>query len=1355
MKTIKLILASVLVMLFCLSVPSLAEDIDIYSNIGGTQNIPNVMFVIDSAANSDGSFGSGTCTYYDGSSPSLDGSKVLGNEQCALANIVHSFPVQPDGVSALINVGVTTATKIILPLTPLDDAHRDTIISAIKGYSKRTGFTVLGQQFQETWAYYTGGNKGANGTLNNVGSLTGTTYDSATAVASTTCAKNYIIAIGASPNSAHTIASGGDGTSPYDLLTAVDNDYKNSLITQTTANTLKTIITPTRNNAWDPWGVEWARYMNQEDTNTSSSATGTQRIKTYSVNLLGTPGPQADMSNFWSYVGSYGGGKSFTASTYSEIVNDILKILNEVQAVNSVFASSTLPVSVNTQGTYLNQVFMGMFRPDANGLPRWVGNLKQYKFIYNNTNTLDTTTQCAAKSLCLADSLGIAAISGAGTGFISPNAVSFWTSKDTSKSPDSLGGFWVNSPSSAGGGYDSPDGEIVEKGGAAQQTRLQNLNDVYTNTAGTTSNPRNLYTYCPSGSGCNADLSDTSNVFDRGNSAITDAMLGTGPVAISSITSASTLGPYSTAAGATSAASSVSITAWSKSGSTVTATVSSSDITKISIGTQLVIATSSTKYNCNPCSVTAVSGNTFSYTGQNGSASTPATPYVANIYTNFVQVTTTNSIAIGQTITFSNCSIFTGLNSTIATVTALTAGSSFTAATTTGVSGGPDTNCKYTPNTVTVTTTNSLAFNNGDLIQIASASPTGYNNTTTGWSITVTGNNSFTFQYTSAAPLANCAAGTCSATATNASSTRDLLLRWVRGEDNYGDESGPGSSVSNVRPSLHGDVLHSRPIVINFGGTTGIVAYYGANDGVFRAVNGNQTTNPTGSTLAAPGSELWGFIPSEFYSKLGRLRSNSPQLSLPTTPSGITPTPQKKDYFVDGPTGLYQVINSSGTTDYASLYLSMRRGGRLIYALKVADKNDSTVSPTKPRYLWKLKGGDSTNYPDFTELGQTWSEPKVAFVEGYKDSSGNRKPVLIFGAGYDTNEDSETLPRTADTMGRGIFIVDALTGAMIWSAKYGNVSTTACTGTSTKATCSVAGMDYAIPSEITLVDKNNDGVIDRMYAVDVGGNVWRVDLEPSSTASTPDKWQVEKLAALGCDTGVCASSTTQRKFFYRADMIPTNAFDAVIVGSGDREHPLSTNVANGVTNQLYMLKDTATGNDGSALTTITQSPNNTTGIGLVDETNATSANNYSNATDQKQGYFITLANGEKVVNAPSTAAGSTFFGTNKPGGTTNSCSSNLGIATGYTLSPLTGTLASVTFSGGGLPPTPVYGFVNIDVTNADGTTGTKLVPFIIGAGNASATCTGPDCTSSIGTTEPPLNISTSRTRTHWYIEKDQ
>ena len=98
-----------------------------------------------------------------------------------------------------------------------------------------------------------------------------------------------------------------------------------------------------------------------------------------------------------------------------------------------------------------------------------------------------------------------------------------------------------------------------------------------------------------------------------------------------------------------------------------------------------------------------------------------------------------------------------------------------------------------------------------------------------------------------------------------------------------------------MRGSVHGDVLHSRPAVINYGQPYGTALFYGANDGHFRAINGNQPKNKTDASkplgnckLAGdcsiratdasgaavdvpPGGELWSFIPKEFYSGLKRI----------------------------------------------------------------------------------------------------------------------------------------------------------------------------------------------------------------------------------------------------------------------------------------------------------------------------------------------------------------------------------------------------------------------------------------------------------------------------------------------------
>jgi type IV pilus assembly protein PilY1 len=1139
--------------------------------------------------------------------------------------------------------------------------------------------------------------------------------------------------------------------------------------------------------------------MKQTDIRTGAMPAN-RKIVTYTIGVLESS-CKSDYPALLTSMATQGGGKFFPTGNSAEIQQALLRILNEVQAVNSVFASSSLPVSVNAQGTYLNQVFMGMFRPDALGTPRWVGNLKQYQIGYN----------ASTQTTFLADATGVNALSSAGTGFLSTEAASFWTCTNATRASTLTGpvgattpynglptcandptlGFWANSLSGTALQWDLHDGEVVEKGGAAQVLRRANFSNTYTAAPGTSTNPRKLYTYCPSGSSCNSTLSDTSNLFDTSNASITDAQLGTGPRTISSITSAATVLATSFTPSTGAAPATILITSFSKGASaTVTATVAST-ASLVSGTTQISVTTTATKYDCAACVVTVVDATHFTYNGTNGNQAAPGST-TATILKNFVTVSKAgHGMPVGQTMTLSTCATHLTLNTTDATVSSVTDANTFviSIAVTLG-STAADTACSYSPKTATVTTATAHGFPNGGAVTIAGAAPAGYNGT---WVVTSTGTTTFTYQHTVAAKLANF--GAAGATATSSSVTRDTLARWVRGEDNVGDEASlcpPGSTAGvgncpstaiNIRPSLHGDVLHSRPAVINYGGatisitgtsdsgsvrtatassadvvkigttgttvifangntcpvtlvtsttftypTTGcgiagaqtaatgkanVVVFYGDNGGTFHAVNGNQVNPLTG--MADPGSELWGFIPTEFYGKLKRLHENSPVLKFPATSASIIPAPETKDYFFDGPTGVYQAVDGLGRTTKAYLYLTMRRGGRMIYALDVSD-------PTNPKFLWKHTNADS----GFSELGQTWSQPTLARVAGYAD------PVLIFGAGYDGAinpgyagaEDVE--PPTADTMGRGIFILDAATGALVWSATP-NVSG-ACSSTSCQK--QVAAMTYSIPSDVSFIDRDGDGYIDRLYVGDVGGNVWRVDLEPTG-GITPNFWQVEKLAALGCATGTCTLGTTPRKILYPPEVISTATYDAVFVTTGDREHPLYSTTAQSactVSNRAYLLKDTVITKDGSSLTTLTE----------TDLFNATT----TNWAGSLSGYYINFQACEKGVNAPLVTAGKVYFGTSKQEAPSASrCEETLGEATGYSLSPFTGAYTHEEFDGGGLPPSPVSGIVNI----VDATGKTIQVPFCIG-------CGGEDDGSFLLPTKIKVNPSNKRSRNYWYIE---
>jgi type IV pilus assembly protein PilY1 len=379
--------------------------------------------------------------------------------------------------------------------------------------------------------------------------------------------------------------------------------------------------------------------------------------------------------------------------------------------------------------------------------------------------------------------------------------------------------------------------------------------------------------------------------------------------------------------------------------------------------------------------------------------------------------------------------------------------------------------------------------------------------------------------------------------------------------------------------------------------------------------------------------------------------------------------------------------------------------------------------------MWRIRSSDS----GFSELGQTWSQPKVARIRG------NTNPVLIFGAGYDTQEDKE--PPGTDTMGRGIFIVDAVTGALLWHA--GPV----CSGGSGVCTV-VAGMTFATPADITLVDRDFDGYIDRLYASDLGGNIWRVDLEPQGGAATPKydntTWAVTQLASLG------GSGATKRKFFYPPDVVLTKNYDVVLAVTGDREHPLITNAANQIVNRFYMIKDTKVGMSASGWTTLSDNTSATSDTAPTSLFNATTT-----AYDGSlSGFYISLLGldstgassiGEKGVNAPTTVGGIVYFGTNQPYTSAQTCQANLGKARSYGVSFLSGKTTSKVMDGGGMLPSPVFGMVTVQVNGQD-----RQLPFLIGGVGGS----GADSRSGLGAQKPPIPIPMKKQRTYWTRQID-
>jgi len=115
------------------------------------------------------------------------------------------------------------------------------------------------------------------------------------------------------------------------------------------------------------------------------------------------------------------------------------------------------------------------------------------------------------------------------------------------------------------------------------------------------------------------------------------------------------------------------------------------------------------------------------------------------------------------------------------------------------------------------------------------------------------------------------------------------------------------------------------------------------------------------------------------------------------------------------------------------------------------------------------------------------------------------------------------------------------------------------------------------------------------------------------------------------------------------------------------------------------------------------------------------------------------------VTATVSTGGYSYFATNMPTPpSADTCDSNLGIAKTYQVPLFCGTANTQQLAGGGLPPTPVTGYVDVGYTdpNDPNTPKSKTVPFIIGGMNS--------VKSGIGASRVPIPVDPTRRRTYWF-----
>ena len=469
-----------------------------------------------------------------------------------------------------------------------------------------------------------------------------------------------------------------------------------------------------------------------------------------------------------------------------------------------------------------------------------------------------------------------------------------------------------------------------------------------------------------------------------------------------------------------------------------------------------------------------------------------------------------------------------------------------------------------------------------------------------------------------------------------------------------------------LRPTIHGDVVHSRPLTITYGPIepddqsegSKFRIFYGANDGLFRSLDPDS------------GREDWALIAPEHVDGIQRLYANTPSVDYFGLDASISTEigAEPKRYFFDGSIGSYTRYNEDDELMTAWIYPTMRRGGRHIYALDVSPTGTAGEPPALPRFKWKI------GPEELPAMGQSWSMPVAAQTKGYLGSGtlADPDPVLVFGGGWDDCLDvDQAAPLAGCSLGKKIYVLDADTGALLRSF----------------------ATDAPVVGDVSAVDIDLDGYIDFIYAADAAGNLYRLNFATldSLTDSYTETLQTNAWAL----TKIASSSLSNVRFLNTPVVAPIGNRVFVTIGSGDRERPLKQNypyVAS-VQNRFYAFIDEPYGEPASAVDLDAVATTSEPGMLNL----ATGLSEGARLLGNYRGWFLDLPDrGEQVVNPAAIGASRVFFNTFQPEGGTKGFCSDLGKSKLYEVNLFRPERTEGEESGQGVPIPPVIVEVRLD-----------------------------------------------------------
>ncbi|WP_394790036.1 pilus assembly protein [Rhodoferax sp.] len=431
------------------------------------------------------------------------------------------------------------------------------------------------------------------------------------------------------------------------------------------------------------------------------------------------------------------------------------------------------------------------------------------------------------------------------------------------------------------------------------------------------------------------------------------------------------------------------------------------------------------------------------------------------------------------------------------------------------------------------------------------------------------------------------------------------------------------------------------------------VVYVGSNDGMLHAFDGSMPgTTSTGaaansSSCTDCGKELFAFIPSFVY---GTASS--------ATTSGLASigSPTRSHYYQVDATPLYfdmdfskvcsadtsstsqtcSKVNTT-TTDWRTILVGgLGKGGKGFYAIDIT--NPGTPETTTAGVTTAATYGDWTSETnlaarvlwEFPKVTDTTTVARMGYSYGAPTGMKTQKYgwVLVFTSGYNNSD------------GKGyFFFVNPKTGALL--------ETVATTEGTTTLPLNLAHADGYSHNHTDFTD-------DSIYAGDLQGNLWRVDLTPTTAAYAAPT----KLATLYKSSGTPQPITTRPLI----EVDPTTSKRYVLVGTG--RLLADSDITSGAIQSIYSIYDGTMGYGefqaaSTYATPLTRS---------VLEANTSMLTGIGSAPTSAKGWYYDLSAdattsiAERVNVNPTAYSGSAFFGVNLPNGSV--CSPS---GTGYLL----------------------------------------------------------------------------------------